>query len=168
MATLIDDGDLPARVVSQLESDELDTMLNGLNAKAVRVAPCLGWTGVDADHPVPSDDVLAEAKLILLGIVKRWAEAGSGAFTQKTETTGPYSSMQTVDTRQRTGYNLWPTEITQLQDLCRTADSTATAFSIDTAPSLGCGHLLWCSLNFGATYCSCGVDIAGEPIYELG
>lgn len=41
------------------------------------------------------------------------------------------------------------------------------AFSI--TPS-GCGsdHLPWCALAFGATYCSCGVDIAGEPIYELG
>lgn len=29
-------------------------------------------------------------------------------------------------------------------------------------------HLPWCNLNFGATYCSCGADIAGEPIYEAG
>jgi hypothetical protein len=27
-------------------------------------------------------------------------------------------------------------------------------------------HLAWCALNFGALYCSCGADIAGEPIYE--
>lgn len=27
-------------------------------------------------------------------------------------------------------------------------------------------HLPWCSLNFGANYCSCGVDIAGRPIFE--
>ncbi len=46
---------------------------------------------------------------------------------------------------------------------------TGKAFTVDTAPG-ACGgqHLLWCSLNFGATYCSCGVDIAWEPIYELG
>lgn len=41
------------------------------------------------------------------------------------------------------------------------------AFSIDTAPS-GSVHLPWCSLSMGANYCSCGVDIAGYPIYELG
>lgn len=29
-------------------------------------------------------------------------------------------------------------------------------------------HLPWCSSYFGADYCSCGVDIAGYPIYELG
>lgn len=41
------------------------------------------------------------------------------------------------------------------------------AFSID-AVSFGTAHLPWCSINFGATYCSCGVDIAGQPIFEGG
>lgn len=27
-------------------------------------------------------------------------------------------------------------------------------------------HLPWCNLAFGANWCSCGADIAGEPIYE--
>jgi hypothetical protein len=41
------------------------------------------------------------------------------------------------------------------------------AFSVDM---LGTStlHLPWCSLMFGATYCSCGVDIAGTPIFEGG
>lgn len=42
------------------------------------------------------------------------------------------------------------------------------AFAIDMVPSAGSAHLPWCSLMMGATYCSCGVDIAGVPIYELG
>lgn len=29
----------------------------------------------------------------------------------------------------------------------------------------GC-HLPWCNLMFGASWCSCGVDIARRPIYE--
>ena len=29
-------------------------------------------------------------------------------------------------------------------------------------------HRPWCNLMFGAAYCSCGADIAGEPIYEAG
>lgn len=41
------------------------------------------------------------------------------------------------------------------------------AFSIDLVPS-STMHLPWCSLHFGATYCSCGVDIAGYPIFEGG
>ena len=41
------------------------------------------------------------------------------------------------------------------------------AFSMDMV-STSSRHLAWCSLNFGATYCSCGVDIAGVPIFEGG
>ena len=42
------------------------------------------------------------------------------------------------------------------------------AFAIDMVGNAFAGHLAWCSLNFGATYCSCGVDIAGVPIFEGG
>lgn len=42
---------------------------------------------------------------------------------------------------------------------------TAGAFAIDTVPT-STTHLPWCSLNFGALYCSCGADIAGFPIFE--
>ena len=41
------------------------------------------------------------------------------------------------------------------------------AFSIDTVGSSSL-HLQWCSSMFGATYCSCGADIAGYPIFEGG
>lgn len=42
----------------------------------------------------------------------------------------------------------------------------AGAFGIDMLPTVS-KHLPWCSLYFGADNCSCGVDIAGYPIYEL-
>lgn len=42
------------------------------------------------------------------------------------------------------------------------------AFSVDMVGSFGSAHLPWCSLMLGANYCSCGVDIAGVPIYETG
>lgn len=41
------------------------------------------------------------------------------------------------------------------------------AFSIDMV-STAAAHLAWCSIMLGANYCSCGVDIAGVPIYEGG
>lgn len=41
------------------------------------------------------------------------------------------------------------------------------AFSFDTAPSRGGRHSPYCSLMFGGTYCTCGADIAGVPIYEV-
>lgn len=42
------------------------------------------------------------------------------------------------------------------------------AFSVDMVGVAVVGHLPWCSINFGANYCSCGADIAGVPIYEGG
>lgn len=109
MAEIIKTTDLPQDVVSSVEAAVLAAMVAGANARASRVAPCLAST-----DPVPTADQLAEAKLVLLGAIKRWSDAGSGAFQQ--QTAGPFSVA--MDTRQRTGYNLWPSEIAQLQDIC--------------------------------------------------
>lgn len=114
------------------------------------------WTRIG-----PTGDQMAEAKLVLLGAVKRWAEAGAGAF--QSQNAGPFGV--TVDTRQRTGFNLWPSEIEALQDICAVSDdTTGKAFAVDTVADCG-EHAETCSLNFGASYCSCGVDIAGYPIF---
>jgi len=51
-------------------------------------------------------------------------------------------------------------------DLLSPSDSKSGAFSIFPSGAVS-PHLPWCSLMFGATYCSCGTDIAGHPIYEL-
>jgi hypothetical protein len=153
VAEIITLSDLPEDLRS---AEMVEAMIAGANAKASRVAPCL-----DSTDPLPTAGQLAEAKLILLGAVKRWAEAGSGAFTQ--QTAGPFSV--STDTRQRSGYNLWPSEIESLQALCRTAP--VGAFSVDTAPGCAVQHSPICSLVFGAAYCSCGADLTGAgPLYE--
>jgi len=155
MCGIIHVTDLPTNVQSV---ELIDAMVAGANAKASRVAPCLA----SADPP-PTADQIAEARLILLGAVKRWAEAGAGSWQQ--QTAGPFSV--TTDTRQRVGFNLWPSEIEALQELCRDA-GPAKAFAIDTAPGCGSQHALICSTNFGATYCSCGADLTGgTPLYEV-
>lgn len=40
-------------------------------------------------------------------------------------------------------------------------------YAVDTVGSSS-AHLPWCSLMLGANYCSCGVDIAGFPLFESG
>ena len=45
-------------------------------------------------------------------------------------------------------------------------DGTQKAFGVQVGGASTVEHLPWCSINFGATYCSCGADIAGVPIYE--
>lgn len=142
--------DLPASIQS---AEMVDMMVAAANARALRIAPCLS-------SPTPEQN--AEARLLLVGAIRRWVEAGAGAIQQ--QTAGPFS--MSVDTRQRGGFNLWPTEISQLQEICSTGDK-AGAFTVDTAPALGGPHSIICSLAFGATYCSCGADIAGTAIYEV-
>lgn len=155
MAEIITSEDLPASVVSAADEAELALMIAGANARASRVAPCLAST-----DPVPTADQIAEAKLILVGAVKRWAQAGSGAY--QSQTAGPFAVA--VDTRQRGGYNLWPSEITQLQELCGKRERAA--FQIDMAPSLLARHAETCALVFGALYCDCGADLAGVPLWD--
>lgn len=46
------------------------------------------------------------------------------------------------------------------------APSGGQAFSIDTTGP-GTIHQPWCALNMGATYCSCGADLAGTPLWEF-
>lgn len=159
MAIIILATDLP----TALQSHELvGAMVAGANAKASRVAPCLTWDGTVVDQPAPSVDQLAEAKLVLIGAVKRWAETSSGAL--QAQQAGPFGV--TVDTRQRTGYNLWPSEIEVLQDICSTGPTGREAFSVDTAGAYGVIHAESCSLFFGAAYCDCGADLAGFPLFE--
>ncbi len=123
MADIIASTDLPQDIQDNTDSAILTLWVEGANAKATRVAPCLDDS--------PTADQTAEAKLVLVGAVRRWAEAGSGAATQ--QTAGPFSV--STDTRQRSGYNLWPSEIEQLQALCADSDNAGNAFEIDTLPS---------------------------------
>lgn len=124
MAEIIVVSDLP----TALQTAELmELMVAGANASASRVAPCLAVTGDGA----PSADQLAEAKLVLVGAVKRWSEAGSGAF--QSQAAGPFSV--STDTRTRSGFNLWPSEIERLQDICLGDDTSGGAFEIDTIPT---------------------------------
>lgn len=212
MAAIIVLEDLPTALQS---AEMIQAMVDGANARASRVAPCLIRPTVEWDNATayavgatvlldagPSLEVtvagtsaaveptaptvldgtvvdgtvtwkliaptaaqLAEAKLVLLGAVKRWAEAGAGAF--QAQQAGPYGI--TVDTRQRTGFNLWPSEITDLQEICSSGTNTSTgAFSI--RPGAGdslAGHAPWCDRYFGGLDCSCGYALSGNDwIFE--
>lgn len=150
MARIIESIDLPDGLADHAMAA---TWIAGANARASRVAPCLASTS-----PAPTDDQLDEARLVLIGAIVRWSQTGSGAFQSKT--VGPMSV--TVDTRQRGGFNLWPSEITQLQEICKNG-SESKAFSIDTVSWDGY-HAQECSIYFGGD-CSCGASIAGQPIY---
>lgn len=148
---------------ADIEPEKALAMIDDAEATAILAAPCLATITTAPVGETPDALALRTAKIaaikaILRGAILRWNDAGSGAM--QSQTVGPFG--QTLDTRiQRRGM-FWPSELDQLQSMC---SSESGAFSIDT---LGCDsiHQPWCSLAFGATYCSCGADIAGWPLYE--
>lgn len=102
-------------------------------------------------------------RMIVCKMVQRAMQSGGteGAVTAVQQTAGPYSQSTSYANPQGDLY-LTKTERKML------GLGRASAFSIDTRVNRCSGHLPWCSLMFGAVYCSCGVDIAGRPIFEVG
>ncbi len=141
---------------ASIEEEKAEQMIGDAEALAALAAPCL------FDTATALTEVQAAAvKAILRGVVLRWHDAGSGAL--QSQTVGPFGQM--LDTRSPRRGMFWPSEISQLQDICG-GTTTGGAFGIDTTPLGVSAHLPWCSINFAALYCSCGVDIAGTPIFE--
>lgn len=128
-------------------------MIDDATAMAVMAAPCLETSELSLNQ-------LNAVRAILRGAVLRWNESGTGAV--QTQAAGPFSA--TLDTRQQRRGMFWPSELTQLQNVC--GGSTASAFSIDTVGGSSMLHADICSLNFGALYCSCGAVLAGAPLWE--
>lgn len=142
---------------ADIEADMLAAMIADVTAMAVLVAPCLG------DEAELDDAQKAAAKAVLRGAILRWNDSGTGAF--QSQTAGPFTVQ--MDTRQQRRGAFWPSEITQLQDICNDG-TTGGAFAVDTAPGFaGVLHAPTCSIYFSGTWgCSCGADIAGVPIYD--
>ena len=106
---------------ADIESTKAQAMIDDAEAMAVLAAPC-----------ITSETFTNQAavKAILRGAVLRWNDSGSGAL--QAQTAGPFG-MQ-VDTRQQRRGMFWPSEITQLQELCRDGDPSGQAFTINTTP----------------------------------
>lgn len=148
-----------------IDTPKAAAMIADSESMAILTAPCLPDLLVVPEGETPADAARRQAKLdalkaILRGAILRWNDYGAGVIT--TTQVGPFGQTVTPGTRKAM---FWPSEIEQLQGLCASGDNSK-AFAVDTVS--GCStHLPWCSLMFGATYCSCGVDIAGFPIYEV-
>ncbi len=153
---------VPFATIAEAKANE---MIEDAEAQAILTAPCIPDLLTAPEGETPADKARREAKVaavkgILRGAILRWNEAGTGVT--QVQAAGPFS--QTLQYQGRRAM-FWPTEITDLQKIC--AGPKAKAFALDTAPGGYSAHPPWCSLMFGATYCSCGVSIAGEPIYEV-
>lgn len=130
--------------------DRAAAMIADAMAMAALVAPCI------------TEDTFAfpdAAKAVIRGAILRWNDAKTGAITK--QSAGSFSLE--IDSTQRRNGLYWPSEIEQLQGMCKGASDGA--FSVDTLGSDLTIHGETCSLRFGALYCSCGADIAGFPLW---
>lgn len=107
---------------ADIEAEKAQAMIDDALALAALVAPCI------VDDEFEHADA---AKAILRGAIIRWNEGGTGALTQ--QGAGPFQV--TYDNRQQRRSLFWPSEITQLQELCRDGDWTGQAFTINTTPA---------------------------------
>lgn len=146
------------RPFADIDTVKAEEMIADAEALAVTVAPCL-----ETPDDLSASQVGA-VRAILRGAVLRWEQTGTGAY--QAETAGPFSVQ--YDTRQQRRSMFWPSEIEQLQAICAAVNgSDSGAFSVDTVPQETVSHSPICSINFGATYCSCGASLTGdEPLYE--
>ena len=98
---------------------------------------------------------------VVCAVVRRSMEAShAGGSSQASWSAGPFS-MNNSPVNPHGDFYLTKNEKRAL------GDGKQKAYSVDiTGSRVTDVHRPWCSLAFGATYCSCGADIAGEPIYE--
>lgn len=161
----------PAALVpfATIDAAKAAEMIADAESMAILAAPCLPGLITAPEGETPEAEALRLAKLaavkaILRGAILRWEDAGSGALQTRQEQIGPFGAQNTVAPLVRKSM-FWPSELEQLQGICSSGEK-GKAYSLDTAPGGASAHLPWCALMFGATYCSCGVDIAGVPIFE--
>lgn len=147
---------------AQIERPKAEQMIADAEALAALAAPC-----ITKPEFAEREELIGAVKAILRRAILRWNEAGTGATVQIGA--GPFN--QTTAQGTNTPRTLfWPSEIEQLRDICAAFNEVGTkgAFSVDTAVAEGSIHRPWCGLHFNASWCSCGADIAGKPLYEEG
>ena len=112
---------------------------------------------------VPSSAGAKEStrRRVVCAVVRRSMEASQGGgSSQASFAAGPFS-MNNSPVNPHGDFYLTRNEKKAL------GDGQQKAVSVEITPPVSPDvHRPWCSLMFGATYCSCGADIAGEPIYE--
>lgn len=119
MAEMVTTADLAP--FAEIPEAKAHKMIKGAVATARVIAPCLKTMDPEADE-------YEAAKALIVGAILRWHDSGSGASVQLGA--GPFQ--QTLDTRQVRRGMYWPSEIAELQKLCKS--SRAQAFTIDTTP----------------------------------
>lgn len=130
-----------------LDRNQVEVLIRDGLALAERAAPCIA----EPDFAYPD-----AAVAIIRTAILRWADSGTGALTQQQSSAGPFAQNLSFDTRQSRRSLFFPSEITELQKLCKR--NRDRAFSIDTIGERrrGCTRdLIGCPYFLGSTSSPC-------------
>lgn len=97
-------------------------MVDDAFAAATAAAPCLNPLNL-------SEGQRAAARGIMRRALMRWKDAGSGARTTVSDSRGPLSHSETIDTRPQfsSGGIFWRSEKAELRSICQASGSTPRA-----------------------------------------
>lgn len=101
---------------------------------------------------------------VVCSVVRRAMQSDQsdmGGMASVSMTAGPYTTQQTA--ANPTGDFF----LTKQEKLALGGGGRQKAFGVQVATTCAVTHQPWCSLMFGANYCSCGADLTGdEPLWE--
>ena len=104
--------------VPNLNEDLAQAMIDDALALAATIAPCILGDGL-------TETAEKAVKAVIRGAILRWHEGGSGLYMQ--QQAGPFQV--TTDNRQTRKAMFWPSEIDQLQAICKDAPSDAVSIT---------------------------------------
>ena len=159
LATTADVSTRLGREVTTAESARVDPGL--LEEATVKVLAHLGVSEDFYDErTVPATVTIVTSRMIAR-VLEQAAAGALASADQVTQSAGIFSQTATFTSGSNSG-GPWLTKADRADlDRVRGADK---AFAVDTAPSATTIHDLACSYYFGGA-CSCGADIAGQPIF---
>lgn len=114
------------RRLANVDPDTVQDYIDDAWAKALSVAPCVGE---ETFPPENNPGKAAQLTAILRSIILRWHESGINNVTAVQA--GPFGA-QFGQPPPRKGFNLFPSEIVDLQRLCA---KQGRPFSVDTIPA---------------------------------
>lgn len=173
MAALATVDDVEARLGRSLTPEETARTDPGLLEEASALV--VGYLGCDpaSPGPVPSGVRVVTSRMVARVLQQEGGSTSSGGTPvgaeQVTRSMGPFSETYGFGSSGAGSGAPW----------LGTADKQALkpyrcdgkAFAIDTAPGSACAHSAACSANryvnvsHWQAYCTCGADVAGQPIY---
>lgn len=114
--------------------------------------------------PSAADASESTRRRVVCSVVRRSMQSDQndmGGMSNMSMTSGPFSVQQTAANPNGDFF------LTKQEKFALGGGGRQKAFGVQVASTAGVQHRPWCSLMFGATYCSCGADLTLEgPLWE--